>query len=89
MWLCGDHIVEQHVHNLDVANWAMNATPVKVGGMGGRSNRQVGDPKIVGNIFDHFALEYTYPNGVVIQSYCRQIDGCGPECFRSLCRHQG
>jgi predicted dehydrogenase len=75
MWLCGDHIVEQHVHNLDVANWAMKSNPVKVSGMGGRSNRPVGDPKEVGNIFDHFALEYEYPNGVVVQSYCRHIDG--------------
>ncbi|HKB04279.1 MAG TPA: Gfo/Idh/MocA family oxidoreductase, partial [Gemmataceae bacterium] len=61
LWLCGDHIVEQHVHNLDIANWAMGANPVKVSGMGGRSNRPVGDPKEVGNIFDHFALEYEYP----------------------------
>lgn len=76
LWLCGDHIVEQHVHNLDVANWAMNATPVKVSGMGGRSNRPVGDPNEVGQIFDHFALEYEYPSGVVVQSYCRQIEGC-------------
>ena len=76
LWLCGDHIVEQHVHNLDVANWAMKATPVKVNGMGGRSNRPVGDPNEVGQIFDHFALEYEYPNGVVVQSYCRQIEGC-------------
>ena len=75
MWLCGDHIVEQHVHNLDVANWAMKSTPVKVSGMGGRSNRPVGDPKEVGNIFDHFALEYEYPNGAIVQSYCRHIDG--------------
>jgi len=75
LWLCGDHIVEQHVHNLDVANWAMGATPVKVSGMGGRSNRPVGDPKEVGNIFDHFALEYEYPNGVIVESFCRHIDG--------------
>lgn len=76
LWLCGDHIVEQHVHNLDVANWAMKANPVEVSGMGGRSNRPVGDPNLVGNIFDHFALEYEYPNGVIIQSFCRQIEGC-------------
>jgi|SRR5262245_1764857 len=75
LWLCGDHIVEQHVHNLDIANWAMGANPVKVSGMGGRSNRPVGDPKEVGNIFDHFALEYEYPSGVIVQSYCRHIDG--------------
>lgn len=76
VWLCGDHICEQHVHNLDVANWAMKSTPVKATGMGGRSNRQVGDPKDVGHIFDHFAIDYEYPNGVVVESQCRQIDGC-------------
>jgi len=75
MWLCGDHIVEQHVHNLDIANWAMKANPVKVSGMGGRARRPVGDPKEVGNIWDHFALEYEYPNGVVVESFCRHIDG--------------
>jgi myo-inositol 2-dehydrogenase / D-chiro-inositol 1-dehydrogenase len=76
LWLCGDHIVEQHVHNLDVANWALKDHPIKATGMGGRSNRRVGDPKDVGHIFDHFAVEYEYPNGVIVQSYCRQIDGC-------------
>jgi myo-inositol 2-dehydrogenase / D-chiro-inositol 1-dehydrogenase len=76
VWLCGDHIVEQHVHNLDVANWALKATPIRATGMGGRSNRQVGDPKDVGHIFDHFAVEYEYPNGVVVESQCRQIEGC-------------
>ena len=75
VWLCGDHIVEQHVHNLDVANWAMKANPVKVSGMGGRATRPVGDPKEVGNIWDHFALEYEYPNGVIVESFCRHIDG--------------
>jgi myo-inositol 2-dehydrogenase/D-chiro-inositol 1-dehydrogenase len=76
VWLCGDHIVEQHVHNLDVANWALRDNPVKATGMGGRSNRRVGPPKDAGHIFDHFAVEYEYPNGVVVQSFCRQIDGC-------------
>ncbi len=72
-WLSGDHIVEQHVHNLDVVNWAFNAHPVKAYGMGGRQVRT--DPKF-GNIFDHFAIEYEYPNGARVLSMCRQIDGC-------------
>jgi predicted dehydrogenase len=75
LWLCGDHICEQHIHNLDIMNWALGANPVSASGMGGRSNRRVGDPKDVGHIFDHFAVEYEYPNGVIVQSYCRQIDG--------------
>ncbi len=69
-WLSGDHIVEQHVHNLDVMNWAIGAHPVKAIGMGGRQLRKIG------NIFDHFAVEYEYPEGVRIISMCRQMDGC-------------
>ena len=72
-WLSGDHIVEQHVHNLDVMNWALGATPLKVRGMGGRQVRTSPD---YGHIFDHFAIEYEYPDGVVATSQCRQIEGC-------------
>jgi predicted dehydrogenase len=76
VWLCGDHICEQHVHNLDVVNWVLRAHPIKAHGRGGRAARQSGDPNQVGQIFDHFAVEYEYPNGVRSYSYCRQIDGC-------------
>ena len=76
-WLCGDHICEQHVHNLDVANWVMGAHPVRCVGMGGRV-RPCENPNVDGQIFDHFAVEYEYPNGVIINSYCRQIDNCNP-----------
>jgi len=72
-WLSGDHIVEQHVHNLDVVNWAMDGPPVKAMGMGGRQVRT--DPAY-GHVFDHFAIEYQYSNGAVVTSMCRQIDGC-------------
>ncbi len=72
-WLSGDHICEQHIHNLDVINWAMDSTPVKAMGMGGR---QVRTGEKYGNIFDHFAVEYEYPGGVRVLSMCRQIDGC-------------
>ncbi|MCA9290223.1 MAG: hypothetical protein KDA25_03780, partial [Phycisphaerales bacterium] len=71
-WLSGDHIVEQHVHNLDVVNWAFGGTPVKAYGLGGRQVRT--EPKY-GHIFDHFAIEYEYDNGLVLSSQCRQIDG--------------
>jgi predicted dehydrogenase len=67
-WLCGDHIVEQHVHNIDVANWCFNAHPVKAIAMGGRQQRV--DP-VYGHIWDHFAVEYEYPNGARVQSFCR------------------
>ena len=71
-WASGDHIVEQHIHNLDVANWALNAHPIKAVGLGGRQART--DPAY-GHIFDHFAIDYEYPNGVHVMSMCRQIDG--------------
>jgi len=71
-WLSGDHIVEQHVHNLDVINWAMDAVPVSAMGMGGRQVRV--EPEY-GNIFDHFAIEYVYPNGARVMSMCRQTAG--------------
>lgn len=75
LWVCGDHIVEQHVHNLDVINWVMGGPPVKACGMGGRALRKPGDPNVVGNIWDHFAVEYEYANGVRMASYCRHIPG--------------
>lgn len=71
-WLSGDHIVEQHIHNIDVANWALRAHPVKAVGVGGRQVRV--DPAY-GHIFDHFAIEFEYPNGARVMSMCRQIDG--------------
>ncbi len=72
-WICGDHIVEQHLHNLDVVNWAFGKIPVKCMGIGGRHIRTA--PQY-GNIFDHFTVEYDYPNGAKITSMCRQMDGC-------------
>jgi predicted dehydrogenase len=73
-WLSGDHIVEQHVHDLDVCNWFMqDAHPEEAQGMGGRQVR-VG-PEF-GEIFDHHAVEFTYGNGVKLFSYCRHIPGC-------------
>ncbi len=71
-WLSGDHIVEQHVHNLDVMNWVLGEHPVKaVSGLGGRQTR-TGTRH--GNIFDHFAVEYEYPSGLTMFSQCRQIN---------------
>ncbi len=72
-WLSGDHIVEQHVHNLDVANWAIGNHPLRALGLGGR---QVRIQPQYGQVFDHFAIEYEYPGGVYVTSLCRQIDGC-------------
>ena len=72
-WLCGDHIVEQHIHNLDVSNWIKNAYPVKANGMGGRETRT---DKKFGQIFDHHFVEFTYEDGSTMLSQCRHQDGC-------------
>jgi predicted dehydrogenase len=72
-WLSGDHIVEQHVHNLDVAHWYMDANPTRVMAMGGRQSRTSPD---YGNAFDHFACEFEYEGGRRVTSYCRQVDLC-------------
>jgi myo-inositol 2-dehydrogenase/D-chiro-inositol 1-dehydrogenase len=69
-WLSGDHIVEQHVHNLDTVAWFTGMYPAKALGVGGRARRVTGDQ------FDFFAIEFTYGNGTRLQSMCRQIDGC-------------
>lgn len=67
-WLCGDHILEQHIHNIDVANWFLDSYPVSAQGMGGREVRTGKDH---GEIFDHHFVEFVYPNGAVISSQCR------------------
>jgi predicted dehydrogenase len=71
-WLSGDHIVEQHIHNLDVANWTMGGHPVKAVGVGGRQWRTGAE---YGHDYDHFAVDFEYANGARVLSMCRQIDG--------------
>ena len=72
-WVCGDHIVEQHIHNLDVINWVKKGHPVKAQGMGGVEVRKGPD---YGEIFDHHAVEFTYADGSVCFSQCRHQPGC-------------
>jgi predicted dehydrogenase len=71
-WLCGDHINEQHIHNIDVMNWFKGAYPVKAQGMGGR---QVRTGKEFGEIYDHHFVEFHYADGSVMNSQCRHIKG--------------
>ncbi|MCY7358778.1 MAG: Gfo/Idh/MocA family oxidoreductase [Rudanella sp.] len=71
-WLCGDHITEQHVHNIDVANWVKKGYPVSAQGTGGR---QVRNGKDHGEIFDHHIVDFTYADGTVINSQCRHYEG--------------
>ncbi len=70
VWLCGDHITEQHVHNLDVINWFKGGHPVKAQGMGGREVRKGKDH---GEIFDHHYVEFEYADGSILNSQCRHI----------------
>jgi myo-inositol 2-dehydrogenase / D-chiro-inositol 1-dehydrogenase len=71
-WLSGDHIVEQHVHNIDVANWVLGEHPIRAVGVGGRQCRV--EPRF-GHIYDHFAIDYEYPSGGRVLSMCRQMQG--------------
>lgn len=79
-WLSGDHIVEQHVHDLDVCNWVKQGPPVEAQGAGGRQVRIGPD---YGEIFDHHTVEFTYADGSKMFSYCRHI----PRCWNSFSQH--
>jgi predicted dehydrogenase len=69
-WLSGDHIVEQHVHNLDVFNWFFGRKPIKAVGFGAKQRRLSGDQ------YDMFSIDFEYEGGIHLHSMCRQIDGC-------------
>jgi predicted dehydrogenase len=69
-WLCGDEIVEQHVHNIDVFTWFSGLKPVRATGVGSRQRRVTGDG------YDNFSIDFEFENGIHLHSMCRQIDGC-------------
>jgi predicted dehydrogenase len=69
-WLSGDHIVEQHVHNIDVSNWFAGKVPVEAVGMGSRLRRRTGD------CYDNFSVDFVYEDQVHMNSMCRQINDC-------------
>jgi myo-inositol 2-dehydrogenase/D-chiro-inositol 1-dehydrogenase len=79
-WLSGDHIVEQHVHDLDVCNWIKGDRPVTAQGMGGRQVR-IGPE--YGEIFDHHSVEFTYEDDTKLFSFCRHM----PNCWQSFSQH--
>ena len=74
VWLSGDNICEQHVHNLDVCNWAKNDHPVEANGMGGDQIRRVDNPDT--QIFDHHFVEFTFADGKKMYSQCRHVKNC-------------
>jgi predicted dehydrogenase len=71
VWICGDQIVEQHLHNIDVINWVMGTHPVSVVASGGAAWRP--RERIYGNIYDHIFADFVYANGVRMTSHCRQF----------------
>jgi predicted dehydrogenase len=75
-WLSGDHIVEQHIHGLDVMQWFTGSKPAKAVAMGGRARRVTGDQ------YDYFSTDFELESGVHVHSQCRQIDGCTNEISR-------
>ena len=79
-WLCGDHITEQHIHNLDVINWLKSGYPVEANGMGGRQVRTGIDN---GEIYDHHSVEFTYADGSKMISQCRHQ----PKTWSSVSEH--
>jgi predicted dehydrogenase len=94
VWTCGDHICEQHVHNLDVCNWAMGGKhPVRCVGMGSRighhPGRPDGKPEEAGHIFDNFAIDYEYEGGVHMLSMCRQIPGTVADISEAIAGSKG
>ncbi|MGO8813413.1 MAG: Gfo/Idh/MocA family protein [Terriglobia bacterium] len=70
VWICGDQMVEQHIHTIDFCNWVMNAHPASVVASGGAAWRP--REELYGNIYDHMTADYVYPNGVHMYSACRQ-----------------
>ena len=82
-WLSGDHIVEQHVHNIDVVNWFTEKHPTKAVGFGSRHRRVTGDQ------YDNFSIDFGYENGMHVHSMCRQIDGCTSNVSESISGSKG
>jgi predicted dehydrogenase len=89
-WLSGDHVVEQHVHNLDVVNWVLGTHCKSVVAMGGRHRRVTGDQ------YDFFAADLFYPidsddeeGKLHVLSQCRQISGCADNVSERVIGQKG
>jgi len=82
-WLSGDHIVEQHTHNLDTVSWFTGMQPSKAVGGGGRVRRVTGDQ------YDFFVVQFAYENGLHLESMCRQIDGCANDVSEYIVGAEG
>lgn len=82
-WLCGDHVIDQLVHNIDVFTWFSHLKPVSVVGMGSQLQRRTGD------IFDNFSLDIVYEGGVRVNAQARQIDGCDGDVSETIIGTEG
>ena len=82
-WLCGDHVIDQLVHNIDVFTWFSHLKPVSVVGMGSQLQRRTGD------IFDNFSLDIVYEGGVRVNAQARQIDGCAGDVSETITGTEG
>ncbi|MDR1517207.1 MAG: Gfo/Idh/MocA family oxidoreductase [Dysgonamonadaceae bacterium] len=82
-WLCGDHVIDQLVHNLDVFTWFSHLKPISVVGMGSQLQRRTGD------IFDNFGLDIVYPGGVRVNAQARQIEGCANDISETITGTRG
>jgi predicted dehydrogenase len=88
VWICGDQMVEQHIHTIDFCNWVMNAHPVSVTASGGVAWRP--REELYGNIYDHLTADFVYPNGVHLHSACRQYpSGCYRKVWNTIVGAKG
>lgn len=86
-WTCGDNIVEQHIHNLDVINWVLGTHPVSVFASGGRAWKP--KEERYGDIFDHFSCDYEFPNGVHVMSLSRHFNNSAGGVFEEVTGTKG
>jgi myo-inositol 2-dehydrogenase/D-chiro-inositol 1-dehydrogenase len=85
-WLSGDFLAEMHVHNLDIMNWVIGSHPIQCVGLGGRQQRT--EPEF-GDAYDHFAVEYEYPNGLRVEYMGAQIDAISTRCDQRIAGTKG
>ena len=70
-WLNGSFILDWLIHNIDVCCWCKDAWPVSAQGQGGRQVRTHPD-----QLFDHYAVEYTFGDGTRLFAQGRHMSGC-------------
>ena len=88
VWICGDQMVEQHVHTIDFCNWVMSTHPISVIASGGVAWRP--REELYGNIYDHMTADFVYPNGVHLSSTCRQYPkGCYRKVWNTIVGSKG